>query len=105
MSYQQRDRLILLKRELHRFDEDHTNVITPSQGMWGVTIQLLNNLLGGEDTRKRFLKWAFDVDSSKDLKGWQKFSLVVWVAPNKKDDLWRASDIAKSDCHILKLKL
>lgn len=51
-------------------------------------VPLLNGILGGEDARKAWLKWTYDIDSSKDLTGAQKDVLWEILKPTYDDKKW-----------------
>jgi hypothetical protein len=105
-----RDRLILLRRELNRFKNNHAGIMTPPVGLVGAVTGRLTKLLGGREARIRFYQWAFDdpfIISGNDLHGWQKFALVSWAKPAKLADEspWTFAPEFNKDCSILKMKL
>src|SRR5689334_8655224 len=104
MDYIERDRLVLLFRELNQFKDDHANIITPPVGLVGVVTGALTTQLGSREARIRFYQWAFDpfILSTKDLRGWQRYALVSWAKPAKPKDIWAFDKQFYDDCFILK---
>ena len=49
---------------------------------------LLNGILGGDDARKAWLKWTFNIDSIKELTGAQKDILWKTMKPTYEDKKW-----------------
>ena len=49
---------------------------------------LLNGILGGDDARKSWLKWTFNIDSIKELTGAQKDVLWKTMKPTYEDKKW-----------------
>lgn len=79
------------------YDAFKTYLNSHAQVSWGLdaekrrkrtfsVILWLNELFDGDDTRRLFLKWAFDCDSSKDLTDTQLAGLWDWLKPSKDDD-------------------
>lgn len=57
-----------------------TNKQRASVSIW------LNELFDGDEGRHEFLRWAFDVESSKDLIDTQLNALRHWLGVRKDDD-------------------
>jgi hypothetical protein len=55
-------------------------------------VPLLNGILGSDDARKVWLKWTYDIDSSKHLTGAQKDVLWRDLQPSYTDKKWIPSE-------------
>lgn len=52
-----------------------------TDGTVGALVGHLNRICGGDEARRLFIKFTFDVDSSRDLHVRDRNALMAWLAP------------------------